>query len=404
MPFTSMLSSSPMKGFSYYFPQDPETDFLSPGNTGLSHLVIGGHNAPGSVAGEFSENYEELALQQPVKISVDAISEQENLFPAMHAFHNNIPQSQSLQSMDSVPFLSASTSEQSLGSGSFYQTPSKVRRLSATLTPMTQIYESPEQRKNPSPVSSTKNTLRTPRMRLHKRTKSRLSLDASGCAAIVTERKSPGTNPFYNAFASPNQYTPLQTPLRDQLVSPSVTMTSSSSLQNIQQHAHFPHFVQPPQPLRSVSMQSLTQQQQQQQQHHLPHQPLRSVSMNAISTGQHMSLGMPFPESQAVQHHMTRSQSSVNLATIAASATPPPEITKFDILEPRRNKASKIPCDKKQHVCPLCGGVFQRPEHVKRHMRSHSSEKPFECDECGKKFNRPDNLRAHGRKIHGKHH
>lgn len=57
---------------------------------------------------------------------------------------------------------------------------------------------------------------------------------------------------------------------------------------------------------------------------------------------------------------------------------------------------------KKKHPCPLCHARFQRPEHVKRHMKSHSSEKPFECDEpnCGKRFNRKDNLKAHLKKIH----
>lgn len=57
---------------------------------------------------------------------------------------------------------------------------------------------------------------------------------------------------------------------------------------------------------------------------------------------------------------------------------------------------------KKKHACPLCQARFQRPEHVKRHMKSHSSEKPYECDEpnCGKRFNRKDNLKAHLKKIH----
>ncbi|CUM66010.1 uncharacterized protein PRCAT00003664001 [Priceomyces carsonii] len=59
---------------------------------------------------------------------------------------------------------------------------------------------------------------------------------------------------------------------------------------------------------------------------------------------------------------------------------------------------------KKKHQCPICQARFQRPEHVKRHLKSHSSEKPFECDEpnCGKCFNRKDNLKAHLKKIHGR--
>lgn len=57
---------------------------------------------------------------------------------------------------------------------------------------------------------------------------------------------------------------------------------------------------------------------------------------------------------------------------------------------------------KKKHACPLCHARFQRPEHVKRHLKSHSTEKPYECDEpnCGKRFNRKDNLKAHLKKIH----
>lgn len=64
---------------------------------------------------------------------------------------------------------------------------------------------------------------------------------------------------------------------------------------------------------------------------------------------------------------------------------------KTDIIDP-----------KKKHSCPLCQARFQRPEHVKRHLKSHSSEKPYECDEpnCGKRFNRKDNLKAHLKKIH----
>ncbi|PIS57716.1 hypothetical protein CJI97_000766 [Candidozyma auris] len=59
---------------------------------------------------------------------------------------------------------------------------------------------------------------------------------------------------------------------------------------------------------------------------------------------------------------------------------------------------------KKKHKCPLCLARFQRPEHVKRHLKSHSSEKPFQCEEpnCGRRFNRKDNLKAHLKKIHHK--
>lgn len=108
--------------------------------------------------------------------------------------------------------------------------------------------------------------------------------------------------------------------------------------------------------------------------------------------------------SRPLTTHVSRSQSVLSLDAHMA----PPEITKYDILVPRKRlaksqSATDVHAEGKKaatHACPLCGGVFQRPEHLKRHMRSHSSEKPFECEECGKKFNRADNMKAHQRKLH----
>lgn len=53
------------------------------------------------------------------------------------------------------------------------------------------------------------------------------------------------------------------------------------------------------------------------------------------------------------------------------------------------------------HECPVtgCRRRFKRQEHLRRHERTHTLEKPFECDKCGRKFSRSDNLRAH-RKTH----
>ncbi|KAK5798868.1 hypothetical protein F5H01DRAFT_285311, partial [Linnemannia elongata] len=53
----------------------------------------------------------------------------------------------------------------------------------------------------------------------------------------------------------------------------------------------------------------------------------------------------------------------------------------------------------KHHTCSEvgCSKRFKRLEHLKRHIKTHTLERPFNCPytTCTKKFSRSDNLSQH---------
>jgi len=66
----------------------------------------------------------------------------------------------------------------------------------------------------------------------------------------------------------------------------------------------------------------------------------------------------------------------------------------------RSATASELgPYPQKSHSCPIpmCGRLFKRLEHLKRHVRTHTQERPYLCTLCNKAFSRSDNLAQHRR-------
>ena len=64
------------------------------------------------------------------------------------------------------------------------------------------------------------------------------------------------------------------------------------------------------------------------------------------------------------------------------------DVTGAPTAGPRKTKA---------YVCPLysCQRLFKRLEHLKRHVRMHTMERPFQCHLCQRRFSRQDNLAQH---------
>lgn len=74
-------------------------------------------------------------------------------------------------------------------------------------------------------------------------------------------------------------------------------------------------------------------------------------------------------------------------------APPPPAPVSSTAMYEQHGADGKI----KAFVCPLfsCGRLFKRMEHLKRHLRTHTMERPFTCPKCKKRFSRSDNLNQH---------
>ncbi|KAI6085628.1 hypothetical protein F4821DRAFT_146773 [Hypoxylon rubiginosum] len=61
----------------------------------------------------------------------------------------------------------------------------------------------------------------------------------------------------------------------------------------------------------------------------------------------------------------------------------------------RRDGSSGV----QQRLCTHCGRSFKRSEHLERHVRTHTKEKPYICH-CGSAYSRRDLLTRHQRITH----
>lgn len=55
-----------------------------------------------------------------------------------------------------------------------------------------------------------------------------------------------------------------------------------------------------------------------------------------------------------------------------------------------------------RHLCEVCGHSCMQSSDLKKHMRTHTGERPYECTVCQARFSRSDNLGTHVARVHGR--
>ncbi|KAG2186483.1 hypothetical protein INT44_002705 [Umbelopsis vinacea] len=131
-----------------------------------------------------------------------------------------------------------------------------------------------------------------------------------------------------------------------------------------------------------------------QQQHYL-----RSFeTMHTVDTNQNPFHSAPMGKMEFMHMHQPSSPTSPTAPSGLPSSL---QAANADVYIPMNVMTSQ---QYKTHACQECRKRFKRLEHLKRHMRTHTLERPFSCPVpgCGKAFSRSDNLSQHV-KTHQRH-
>ncbi len=72
---------------------------------------------------------------------------------------------------------------------------------------------------------------------------------------------------------------------------------------------------------------------------------------------------------------------------VAAPASTQPVVKRVRLTNDTSPSSTGAPSNS-SNVCYICKRVYERADHLTRHMRSHENARPYACTRCPKRFNR----------------
>ncbi|XP_039270670.2 uncharacterized protein LOC120345327 isoform X1 [Styela clava] len=101
-------------------------------------------------------------------------------------------------------------------------------------------------------------------------------------------------------------------------------------------------------------------------------------------------LGRSSPSTSVEQHlySMTKNISSNSPSKETMTSSPTSSVSQY-LLAMKKEKP------KKEYRCEYCNKLFGRQQHLKRHILTHTGERPYPCNLCEKRFRRSEHLKHH---------
>jgi len=120
----------------------------------------------------------------------------------------------------------------------------------------------------------------------------------------------------------------------------------------------------------------------------------------AMLPSRHQPADPPFPGAMAEQNgiDILCDAAGSDLLLASADAFPSPSASgagQHGQPLVKRARRSPPPSIAPTHVCHLCRRVYERADHLTRHLRSHENARQYQCSRCPKRFNRADLLTRH---------